>query len=216
MGEVLWNIVAHFRLLLHFFLIIKVCLHLDARRLDHIRVSGLEVINELNVNMQVGLIQHATTDQFEEDARGGLHIGTGIVCRVEVLAKQQVMELSQTRQFELAALATGELAELSRLLRAGVDDLPTVQGILAAATQELATQHVKVKVNIVADQVFRFGGGNHKQVEHLIERFAVFHGMFGRDAMNHLCIDGNDKAVGLHKIVVIFHEAAFLVMDLPS
>ena len=93
----LGNIVARFGLLLHLFLLIKVRLHLDARRLDHIGVGGLEVIDELSVDMQVDLIQHATTDQFEEDARGGLNIGTGVMGRVEVLAKQQVMELSQTR-----------------------------------------------------------------------------------------------------------------------
>ena len=104
--------------------------------------------------MQVGLIQHTTTDQFEEDAGRGLHVGTGVVGRVEVLAKQQVMELAQTRQLELAALAARELAELGRLLRAGVDDLPTAQGILATAAQELAAQHIEVEVDIVADKYF--------------------------------------------------------------
>ena len=88
MSEVLRNIVTHFGLLLHLFLLVKVRLHLDARRLNHIRIGSLEVVDELGIDMQVGLIQHATTDQFEEDTRSSLHIGTGIVCRVEVLAKQ--------------------------------------------------------------------------------------------------------------------------------
>ena len=126
------------------------------------------------------------------------------------------MELSQTRQLELAALATRELAELSRLLRAGVDDLPAAQGILATAAQKLATQHIEVEVDIVADKVFGFGGGDHKQVEHLVERLAVFHGVFGGDAVHHLSVDGDDKAVGLNEIVVVLHKATFLVMDLPS
>ena len=123
-GEMQRNIVSRFRFLLHLFLLVKVCLHLDARRLNHIRIGGLEVIDELGIDVQVGLIQHAATDQFEEDTGCGLHVGRGVMGRVEVLAKEQVMELSQTRQLELASFAAGELAELSRLLRAGVDDLP--------------------------------------------------------------------------------------------
>ena len=179
-------------------------------------IGSLEVVDELGIDMQVGLIQHATTDQFEEDTRSSLHIGTGVMGRVEVLAKQQVMELSQTRQLELAALATRELAELSRLLRAGVDDLPAAQRILATAAQKLAAQHIEVEVDIVADKVFGFGGGNHKQVEYLVEWLTIFHGMFGGDAVHHLGVDGDDKAIGLHEIVVVLHEAAFFVMDLPS
>jgi len=126
------------------------------------------------------------------------------------------MELSQTRQLELASFAAGKLAELSRLLRAGVDDLPAAQRILATAAQKLAAQHIEVEIDIVANKVFGFGGGDHKQVEHLVERLTVFHGVFGGDAVHHLGVDGNDKAIGLNKIVMVLHEAAFLVMDLPS
>ena len=34
--------------------------------------------------------------------------------------------------------------------------------------------------------------------------------------MHHLGINGDDKAVRLNEIVVVLHEAAFLVMDLPG
>ena len=68
----------------------------------------------------------------------------------------------------------------------------------------------------MSHQVFGFGGGNHKQVEYLVEWLTIFHGMFGGDAVHHLCIDGDDKAIGLNKIVMVLHKATFLVMDLPS
>ena len=94
MREVLRDIIAHFWLFLPYFLLVKVRLHLDASGLYHIGVGGLEVFDELGIDMQVGLIQHATTDQFEEDAGRGLHVGTCVMSRIEILAKQQVMELS--------------------------------------------------------------------------------------------------------------------------
>ena len=44
----------------------------------------------------------------------------------------------------------------------------------------------------------------------------MFGGVFGGDMMHHLGVDGNLKAFGLNDIVVILHEAALVVMDLPG
>ena len=118
-GEVLWDIVADFGNLIGFFLINN-WLKGDACGLDHLGIGSFEVVDELCVHAEVIGIQDATTHQFEEHAGGSLHVGGGIVGIAELLTEENLVELLQAWQFELAALAAGQLAELGGLLGAGV------------------------------------------------------------------------------------------------
>ena len=217
MGEILRDIITDFRhrLLLHF-LIVKVGLHLDARRLNHIGIGGIEVGNELGINAQVIFVNHAATNQFEENTRRGLHIGGSIVCRVELLTKQDLVDFFQFRELELTIFAARKLAKLGGFLRAGVNNLPTTQRVLATAAQKLATQHIEVEFDVVPNQILGFGRRLHENIQHLIERLAVFHGVFGGNAMHHFGRNGNLKTLWLNEIVMVFHKSALVVVDLPS
>ena len=217
MREMLRHIVSDFRhrFLLHF-LIIEIGFNFDSCWLNHIGIGGFEVGNELGINAQVIFVNHAATNQFEENTRRSLHISGSIVRRVELLAKQDLVDFFQFRELELTIFAARKLAKLGGFLRAGVNNLPTTQRVLATAAQKLAAQHIEVEFDVMPDQIFGFGRRLHENIQHLIERFAVFHGVFGGDAMHHFGCNGNLKALWLNEIVMVFHEAALVVVDLPS
>ena len=44
----------------------------------------------------------------------------------------------------------------------------------------------------------------------------VFEGMFGGDSMHHLNVDGDDEPIRFDDQVVVFHEPAFVVVELPG
>ena len=217
MREMLRDIITGFRhrLLLHF-LIVEIGFNFDSCWLNHIGIGGFEIGNELGINAQVIFVNHAATNQFEENTRRSLHIGGSIVRRVELLTKQDLVDFFQLGELELTIFAARKLAKIGGLLRAGVDNLPTAQRILATAAQKLATQHIEVEFDVVPNQIFGFGRRLHENIQHLIERLAVFHGMFSRDAMHHFGRNGNLKTFRLNEIVMVFHEAALVVVDLPS
>ena len=76
--------------------------------------------------------------------------------RVELGAKEYLVDFVESGQFELTALASGQLAELGCLFGAGVDAGPGQQRVGAAVAEELASHHAEVEVDVMAHEVFGF------------------------------------------------------------
>ena len=219
-GEVFRHEGSHFALLLQLvfllFFLVKVAGDDDVGRLDLVGIGRTEILEELFTLRHLITSQHPDADQFKEHAGCRLHVGRGVVGRVELGAEEDLMELVQFRQLIATALAAGQLAELSSLLGTGVHPRPSQQRVGVAVAEELAAHDAEVEVDVMSHEVFGFLSRLQERVEHLMQRQAVFGGMLGGDAVHHLGFDGDDETIGLHQQVVVFHKTALVVVELPS
>lgn len=126
------------------------------------------------------------------------------------------MEFVQLGQLELPSLATREFAELCGFFGASIHLGPSQKWILVPVAKELASHNAEVEVDVMAHEILGFLGGLQELVEDLTEGQTVFGGVFRGDAVYHLGIDGNDKTVRLDQQVVVFHQPAFVIVQLPS
>ena len=153
--EMLRYIVANFAYILGFFFI-NDRLKGNACGLNHLGIGNFEVVNELRINSQIVSIQYTTTHQFKKHASRGLNVSGSIVSIAKLLAKEDLVELFQARQLELAALTTRQLAKLSSFLGTGIHLLPVGQRVLAFLAQELAAKDTEVEINVMTHKTCRF------------------------------------------------------------
>ena len=153
--EMLRYIVANFAYILGFFFI-NDRLKSNACGLNHLGIGYFEVVNKLRINSQIVGIQYTTTHQFKKHSSRGLHIGGGIMGVTEFLAKEDLVELFQARQLELAALTARQLAKLGSFLGTSIHLLPVGQRVLAFLAQKLAAKDTEVEINVMTYKTCRF------------------------------------------------------------